>query len=442
VVKTAPEKRSSSREVALEIVRDVFGPERRRAQEALDYRVRRAGLDVRDRAFATELAYGAIKMRRLLDWFLAPYVGDRTASLPPTIQEVLRLGVYQVRFMGGIQAHAAVYETVNLALRHGHRGTAGLVNAVLRRFIADAPPDPAPTDFSNVDEYHGVCYSAPDWVAARLREQFGVDACEAVFAGMNAAPQHAVRVDVRRISTDAAMRAIGVEARRSRLFEDVLICESGVLEDPDGRWLVQSESSCVPVELLAPRAGEKAVDLCSGRGRKTAQMIARMGDCGSVESIEIDARKASLQQALLERIGATSGVVAVGDAAQVGEEAYADAVLLDAPCSGLGILGRHPEARWRKQSEDVPRLAQAQAALLRAAARRVKSGGRLAYSVCSPDPREGVEIVNAFVEETPAFARAGIPERFQAFRRGEDLMIAPGVEGRDGFFITMLERRK
>jgi 16S rRNA (cytosine967-C5)-methyltransferase len=442
MMKALSSKRSSSREVALEVVRDVFGTEHRRAQESMEYRVRRAGLDARDRAFAAELAYGSIKMRRLIDWFLAPYVGDRSASLPPTIQEALRLGVYQIRFMGGVQAHAAVYETVNLALRHGHRGTAGLVNAVLRRFIADAPPDPAAAEFSDVDEYHGVRFSVPDWVAARLREQFGVDACEAIFTGMNAAPQHAVRVDVRRISAEEAMREIGVTARRSTLLEDVLICESGCLDDPHGRWFTQSESSCIPVDLLDPRAGESVVDMCSGRGRKTAQMVARMVGGGAVESIEMDAAKASVQRALLERIGAVSIAVVVGDAAQASGKACADAVLLDAPCSGLGILGRHPEARWRKQSQDVPRLAQAQAALLRAAARRVKVGGRVVYSVCSTDPREGVEIVDAFVKETPAFARTGLPERYQAFRRGEDLLIPPGVEGRDGFFVTRLERRE
>jgi 16S rRNA (cytosine967-C5)-methyltransferase len=428
----------------LEVVRDVFGAEHRRAQEAFDYRASRAGLDARDRAFATELAYGAIKMRRLIDWFLAPYVGDRSASLPAAIQEILRLGVYQIRFMGGVEPHAAVYETVNLALRHGHRGTAGLVNAVLRRFIADAPPDPAPTDFSDIDEYHGVRFSAPTWVVARLREQFGGDACEEMFAGINAAPQHAVRVDARRISAEEALRAlekIGTTARRSTLSADVLICEGGVVDDPEGRWFVQSESSCIPVDLLDPRAGEKIVDMCSGRGHKTAQIVARTADAAAVESIELDARKAGVQRALLERIGATSIALVVGNAAEVPGEACADAVLLDAPCSGLGILGRHPEARWRKEREDARRGAQAQAALLRAAGRRVKPGGRLAYSVCSPDPREGVEVVDAFVREEPAFTRTGLPERYRAFRRGEDLLIPPGVDGRDGFFVAMLERR-
>jgi 16S rRNA (cytosine967-C5)-methyltransferase len=437
-------KRPNAREVALQVVRDTFGPERRRAQEALEYRARGAELDARDRAFATELAYGAIKMRRLLDWHLAPYIGDRASSLPPTIQEILRLGAYQARFMRGVEPHAAAYETVNLAWRHGHRGTAGLTNAVLRRLIADAPREPEAADFPDIDTYHGVRYSVPDWVAARLREQFGVEACAEMLAGINAAPQRSVRADVRKISTEEAIRAFektGVNARRSSLLDDVIICDGGVADDPEGRWFVQSESSCMPVHLLDPRAGEHIVDMCSGRGRKTAQIVARMGGEGAIESIELNARKADAQRGFLERAGAASIDLIVGDAAETSREAYADAVLLDAPCSGFGILGRHPEARWRKEKEDAGRLAQTQAALLRAAARRVKVGGRLAYSVCSTDPVEGVEAVDAFMKDAAGFARAAFPLRYQAFRRGDDLVIPPGVEGRDGFYIAMLERR-
>jgi 16S rRNA (cytosine967-C5)-methyltransferase len=434
----------NARAVALEIVRDVFGVEHRRAQEALDYRVRHAELDARDRAFVTELAYGAIKMRRLLDWFLRPYIGDRGKPLPTTIHDVLRLGVYQLRCMGGVEEHAAVYETVKLALRHGHRGTAGLVNAVLRRFIADAPPDPQATDFKDSDDYHGVRFSMPTWIVTRLREQFGAHACEAMLEKMNAAPQHAVRIDTRRIGVDEAVSALetaGVTVKRSTLLNEVLLCAGAIPDDPDLRWIVQSEAACVPVDVLDPRAGERVVDMCSGRGRKTAQIMARSASDVPIESIELDAAKARVQQRFFERIGVASVALVVGDAVVIDGEGYADAVLLDAPCSGLGVLGRHPEARWRKRCDDVSHLAATQAALLRAAARRLKIGGRLVYSVCSPDVREGTWIIDAFLRETEAFVRRLMPLRYHAFQRGEDLLIPPGLEGRDGFYIAMLERR-
>jgi len=119
----------------------------------------------------------------------------------------------------------------------------------------------------------------------------------------------------------------------------------------------------------------------------------------------------------------------------------ADAVLLDAPCSGLGILGRHPEARWRKSVDDPPRLASLQSELLESAAARVKPGGRLVYSVCSTDPREGRDVIEAFLAASPDFARAALPERYAPFARGGDVLVPPGIEGRDGFFIALLARR-
>jgi len=440
----ATAKRPTSREVALETVRDVFGEERRGAQEAFDYRVRRADLDARDRAFAAELAYGAIKMRRTIDWYLAPYLSARSKPLPPAIHEVLRLGVYQLRFMGGVGSHAAVFETVNLALRHGHRGTAGLVNAILRRLSTDVPPQPQRADFTSDEDYWGVRFSVPTWVAALLRSTFGPDACEEILAGLNAAPQHAVRVDRGRTSFDALRAqwaAAGRHAARSPFVEDVLVVDEFVPEDPQGRYLVQSESSAMPVDLLAPQPGERVVDICSGRGHKTLQIAARLEGHGVVESIELDPRKAQIQRGLLARFGASCVALVVGDANTVPVEAEADAVLLDAPCSGLGVLGRHPEARWRKAPDDVPRHAALQAQLLRTAARHVKAGGRLVYSVCSPDPREGSAIIATFLEEMPAFARSVLPTRYEPFAREGAVLVPPGIAGRDGFFIAPLVRR-
>jgi 16S rRNA (cytosine967-C5)-methyltransferase len=441
----AAARRPSSREVALDTVRDVFGDERRGAQEAFDYRVRRAGLDARDRAFAAELAYGAIKLRRAIDWYLKPYLSERPKPLPPVIHEALRLGIYQLRFMGGVGVHAAVFETVNLALRHGHRGTAGLVNAVLRRFAADAPAPPQSTDFENDDDYRAVRFSVPTWVAARFREAFGAAVCEQILAGLNTAPQHALRLDLARASREtiaAELAAAGLQATPSPYVDEVLIVDGHISDDPLGRFLVQSESSAMPVDILAPQRGERVVDLCSGRGHKTAQIGARLGGSGTVESIELDAQKAQVQQELLARFGVTSVALVVGDANDVPGEADADAVLLDAPCSGLGVLGRHPEARWRKAPHDAPGHAVAQAQLLRTAARRVKTGGRLVYSVCSPDAREGTAIITAFLRETPDFVRGTLPPRYEPFFNQGSLLIAPGIEGRDGFFIALLERRE
>ena len=436
-------RRETARELALAVVRDVFGPDERGAHAAFDARARKSALDPRDRAFAAELAYGAIKQRRLIDWYLGPYLAGRNKPLPPTIHEILRLGIYQLRMMSGVDVHAGVYETVNLALRHGHRGTAGLVNAVLRRFIADNPPPPQLSDFEGLDDYLGTAYSLPTWIAAHFGRVFG-ERRESILAGLNAAPQRAVRVNRLRATVDdaiAALQADGTNVRPSALVEESLVVVNGQAnDDPGGRWSIQSETAATPVDLLAPEQGERVLDLCSGRGNKSVQAAARMRDRGELLCVEIEPRKAKVLRENLERAGVTCAAVVEGDARRV-DLPESDAILLDAPCSGLGILGRHPEARWRKSPDDGGRLAALQAELLEANVARVKSSGRLVYSVCTTDLREGVEVVEAFLARNAQFRRGAFPKRYADVATGGDLLIPPGIEGRDGFFVANLVRR-
>ncbi|MGH7708531.1 MAG: transcription antitermination factor NusB, partial [Vulcanimicrobiaceae bacterium] len=359
----------SSRELAMRVVRDVFGPQERGAQAAFDYHARTAGLDARDRAFAAELAYGAIKHRRLLDWYLKPYLAGRTKPLPPTIVDILRLGIYQLRVMRGVEDRAAVYETVALALRYGHRGTANLVNAVLRRFITDAPAAPRREQFANDDEFLATEYALPTWLVAQWRAVFG-ERIEPVLAGVNAAPQQALRVNTLALAVDAAQAELaerGIGAGGSPYVAEVLVVQTGVASvDPSGRWARQSEAAAMPVDLLAPQPGERIVELCSGRGNKSVQIVARLADRGQLAAIELDPRKAEHWRELLANAGAHVATCTVGDAREPAELADADGVLIDAPCSGIGVVGRHPEARWRKSADDGARLSTLQRALLAA----------------------------------------------------------------------------
>ncbi len=436
-------KPANAREIALAVVRDVFGPEKRGAQAAFNLRVQRATLDARDRAFAAELAYGSIKARRLLDWRLAPYIGDRLKTMPPAIVEVLRLGAYQLHHMSGVEDHAAVSETVNLAWKHGHRGTAGLVNAVLRKMIADGPRVPVRDDFESDDDFLAVTYSLPTWICAQFGRAYG-ERREEALAGINASPQHAIRWNAirgERASVVAELERHGAAVADSPYVPESLILERFIpLDDPGGRWSVQSEAAAIPVDVLAPKPGESVLDLCSGRGNKAVQIGARLGGDGTVACIEIDPRKKHTLTAALERGGIANVAIVTGDARTAAREIIADAVLLDAPCSGLGVIGRHPEARWRKDPADGARLAELQAELIRAAAAHVAPHGRLVYAVCSTDPREGREIVDDFLAEHPDFARGPHPPRYAPFEFAGDLVIVPGIAGRDGFYIASLHR--
>ncbi|MBC5810205.1 MAG: hypothetical protein GIW95_05010 [Candidatus Eremiobacteraeota bacterium] len=432
----------TARDLAFAVLRDVFGSEKRGAQASFDLHARRSELDARDRAFAAELAYGTIKMRRLLDWYLAPYLGGREKPLPPAIGEILRLGAYQMLCGTGVDQHAAVYETVNLASRHGHRGTAGLVNAVLRRIGRDAPAAPDPTDFDGGDDYTATAHSLPTWIVAGWTRVFG-ERRDVIVAGVNGAPQRAVRVNRLKASVEEVRRELetaGAVLETSPYVEESLILRDGLTgDDANGRWAMHSESAAMPVDILDPKPGESIIEFCAGRGNKSVQIAARMANEGTLYSVEIDSRKVAHWRHAIEGAGVSCATIVHGDARTV-ELPQAAAALVDAPCSGIGIVGRHPEARWRKAPSDGERLAPLQSELLDAAAERLAPHGRLVYSVCSSDPREGPDVIGAFLERCPEFFRSALPERYAPFARNGDILVPPGIDGRDGFYIASLAR--
>jgi len=420
------------------------GESKRATQVAFDYRCSRAELDARDRAFAGELAYGSIKYRRLLDWYLKPYIGDRMKELPPSIVEILRLGIYQLRVMNGVETHAAVHESVNLAMRHGHRGTAGLVNAVLRRFDRENPAQPQEADFRDRYDYLATRFSLPTWIVKTYATRFSDEQLEAIVVGVNQRPQLAITVDTARTSTEAVtteLQACGLSATPSEYVAESLIIEGAGTLLPaasDIRFFGQSESAAMVVDLLDPKPGERIVEFCAGRGNKTLQIAMRQQPSVHVEALELEERKA---EQLTQRLHAANiqGVeVVVGDAVSASGDPV-DAVLVDAPCSAIGIIGRHPEARWRKDVNDAARLSTLQADLLRAALARVKPGGRILYSVCSTDRREGEAVIEAVQQSESRLRFAPLPQRYAALQVSEGIVVVPpGIAGRDGFFIASL----
>ncbi len=425
----------NAREVALHVVRDVFpsSGRERGAQESLDYRARAARLDARDRAFATELAYGTIKMRRALDWYLEPFLGERAAKLPPTTREVLRLAVYELRYTRA-DAHATLYEFVEIAKRHGHRGLASLVNAVLRTYLREPPLEPERELFDDEDEYLGTRYSLPTWLVRQWRTVFP-ERLEEICAGVNRPAQASVTVDRR--------KPIVVEGRPSPFVPESILVESAaaVLSETSaqGPWWVQSESSAVTVEVLQPQPGERIAELCSGRGNKALQIGCRLDGEGSLCCVDRDSRKMSVLERRLEEHDVVASRL-VADVRELGVTQRFDRALLDAPCSGTGVVGRHPEARWKKGIGDGERLAAVQSALLESASQVLDEGGILVYAVCSADRRECAEVVDAFLARN-RFTRGLIPSQLAPFLTDDgDVLIPPGIDGRDGFYIARLER--
>ena len=281
------------------------------------------------------------------------------------------------------------------------------------------------------------------------RERFGEARLDAIVAGVNAPSAVGICVDLRNTTREDAQHALreaGIASSPSPFAQDVLVLDgaapAGEVERlANHRWHLHAEAAAFPVDILDPQPGQRIVELCCGRGNKTLQIASRTRDGATLLAVDDDERKIAQTRRRLEEAGIASAALVVADAATMRASADADLVLLDAPCSGLGIFGRQPEARWRKQPEDPVRMANLQRKLLDAAAGGVKPGGALVYAVCSTDRREGEDVVDAFLAAHGHFARETIPARYAPFLTAAgDVLVPPGIEGRDGFFVARVIR--
>jgi 16S rRNA (cytosine967-C5)-methyltransferase len=393
------------------------------------------------------LAYGAIKMRRALDWRLEPFIGERVDSLPPTIREILRLAVYELAYTQA-DVHATVFEWVNLARRYGHTGVANLTNAVLRRYLRETPPEPRLDDFPNEDEFLATVPSLPTWLVRQWRASFG-DRTPEICAAVNAPPAAAVTAALLRSTTEDVRETL--ERDGVRVHPSAYVAESSVVDGGGARlsgggeaatWWLQSESSAMAVDILNPQPGEDVLDACSGRGNKTLQIAGRLQSDGNIVCLERDTRKIATLGRRLDAAAVVAGIVEA-DAREhtFDPNVRFDRILVDAPCSGTGLAARHPESRWKKSANDGERLAETQRAILERVSTSLREGGVLVYAACSTDPRETTEVVNWFLSRHN-FERGLVPAAYESFLTPEgDVMVAPGIEGRDGFFISRLQRR-
>ena len=310
----------SSRNVAFAVIRDVFGPNGRGAAESLDHHLRRSALDARDRAFVTELAYGTIERRRWLDYQLEPYLGARAAKLPAMIAEILRLGTYQLRAMR-VHEYAAVSESVQLARRFGHPGTAGLVNAVLRRVAAEPERPVLDEDFPDRDDALGTRFSLPTWLVRMWRERFGADRLDAILHGVNEPAATGISIDRRRTTRDDVLAVLaehGIAGVPSAFAADAIVVRARVttplLDEALGdRAEVHAEAACFPVDLLDPQPGTRILEACSGRGNKTLQIAGATGDRAAIVAIDTDERKVIRARARLAAAGVASVELRVGE---------------------------------------------------------------------------------------------------------------------------------
>jgi 16S rRNA (cytosine967-C5)-methyltransferase len=432
-----------------------------------------ACLQERDRALAYELVVGTIKRRNSLDRVIAAFSSAAAKRVRPEVRESLRLGAFQLLYLDRVPAHAAVFEAVELCKGQGGR-TGSFVNAVLRRVAREGRTELARLSAGDSTEALAVRESHPDWLVALWSSELGRPAAEALMAADNLPAERCVRVNRLRATVaqaQAALAADGIAARPPAAAggppatPDALLIEGGALESSaafaDGLVTPQSRASqLVAVVAAGPLdAGSagRVADLCAAPGGKASQLAALL-PAARIDAIDDDRRRAAALRANLTRLGAAERVAVVErDVLELGADrvlrgAY-EAVLLDAPCSGLGTLASRADLRWRRRPVDVARLAALQERLLAGAAALVAPAGSLTYSVCTLTRAETLEVIERFLGR-PASGRDGpsntaswelddLGAAFPRYRHpanGAFVQTLPSRDATSGFFIARLRR--
>ena len=413
----------SARQAAYDVLIRVF---EQGAYADRAFRSAAATLSARDRAFAMELAYGTVRYRRLLDHAIDEIGKRPVQKLDPPVRAALRLGAYQLAFMGSVPDHAAVAESVELVRRAGLERAVGFTNAVMRRLTEQlATLIGALEDGTHQDA--AVKHSYPDWIAKTWWEELGAEAALELMLAQNAPAELAVRVNHRDVPLPD-----GVELPRGE--QDPDIPHALIVDRVPDAWLEhglvwpQSRASQLAGHCVGSGQGDRVLDLCAAPGGKATQML------GDVVAVEVDAGRASQLDEMVTRQHATNVRVVNADArALPAELTDFDCALLDAPCSGLGVLAGRPDLRWR--ARPLPEL---QVELLQAALERVRVGGAVTYSVCTTTHAETEAVVDAV--GAPLDDLGALYPQYRHPGRPACLLTLPHRHGTAGFFIARVRR--
>jgi 16S rRNA (cytosine967-C5)-methyltransferase len=397
----------SARSVACEVVRRTF-EEDAYTDRAFRAEAERAELDERERRQAMRLAFGTVQRVRTLDHAMETLANRPPAELQPTLRAALRIGAYQLLFSEGVPPHAAVNETVELCKHVAGLHTAGLANAVLRRVAA------AGTEWLEALPL-ALRHSYPDWIVAAWEAMLGPADAEAVMIAQNEPPELSVRVNtLRAADVDLGVAVHGDPELPEAVVIDAPFDVSASPELAAGVIWPQSRAAMLPARLLAPEPGMRVLDLCAAPGGKAGHLAALLEDRGELVCVERHRGRARALQATLHRFGASCARVVEADVLAFSEDGF-DRILLDPPCSGLGVLAARPDARWRGDEQGADEMAAMQRRMLAHARTLLAPGGRLVYSVCTIRRAEGEGVLPG--------GRQTLPHR----------------DGTDGFYIAVVD---
>ncbi len=438
-----------ARRIAFAVLRQVF-EHGARAEEALQADA--AVLDARDRALAMRLAYGAVQRRGTLDHLIERLAQRPAAHIDPPLLAALRLGLYELLYLGGAPDYAVVADAVELAKRRARAGH-GLVNAVLRRAAREGAGALLGSLGDDTPQEAAIAHSHPLWIAQLFWEQLGADQARALMRADNEPSELAIRANTLVCTPEELAGALEPATRR-----DPLVPEALVLEQPfdmrasplwqAGAFIAQSRAAMLVSRALAPRPGERVLDLCAAPGGKTTHLAALMEGRGELVAVERERGRAEALAATARRMQAANVRVELGDASAPRADGGFDRVLVDPPCSGLGTLQARPDLRWRLRPDSLAEMARRQLAILQAGARALRPNGVLVYSTCTISAIENEQVIDRFLESEGGYELEDLAAELEGLgldaaagpRAARAVQTLPHRDGTAGFFIARLRR--
>ncbi len=406
-----------------------------------------------DIGLLTELTYGTLQRRMALDYFLKPFIKN-SKKLENWVQQLLRITLYQMVYLDKIPDRAAIFEAVEIAKKRGHKGIAGMVNGVLRSIQREGLP--SLEEVSDSIERLSIETSHPEWLVKRWVDQFGIERTKGMCEVNLTAPLQTARVNLTKTTVREVIEDLDEEGflvEKSPIIPEAIRALRGNLAlsraFKKGMITIQDESSMLAAYALAPNENELILDACAAPGGKTTHIAETMKLTGGVISLDLHEHKVKLINENAKRLGLGNIRTIAMDSRKAGEhfqQEYFDRILLDAPCSGLGVMRRKPDMKYTKKEQDLYQLSTIQQNLLNSVSPLVKKGGILVYSTCTVDKEENEGTVLKFLQEHPEFEidaslKERMPEAIQPLVTDGFLQILPQDIGSDGFFIACLRKK-
>ena len=410
-----------------------------------------------DRALANKLVFGVLRWRARLDWVIKDLSKTPIDRIDPPVLNIIRLGLYQILFLSRIPVSAAVNDSVELAKGEAPLWTVRFVNAVLRTAVRRAQDIPLPGEEDDPVSAIAIGESHPHWMVKRWVRHLGVEETIKLCKANNQIPPVTIRANTLKVSREKLHRSLVAHVRgiRQTRFAPEGLALTGLKQPIDkmspfqrGWFQVQDEAAQLITYLLDPKGGETILDACAGLGGKTGHIAQLMKDSGVLRATDREAWKLRSLRTAMKQLGMSRVTTWYHDLSSPVPDNLAssfDRILLDAPCSGLGVIRRNPDIKWKKREEDLLRLQRRQRRLLAALAPLVKKGGWLVYCVCSLEPEEGDRVVDTFLKSHRDFAISRspcrLPEMNEHFVDTSGIFrTVPNQHNLDGFFAVRLKK--